>query len=327
MLSMLRWIMMMVLILPLWGGERYEELFSQLRQAGMTEAEIRHIFDSPKASRIDETTLRMIASVSKIPHLRERERAANERLLKEPRYLQRHLERYRSVYDEAERRYGVNREVIAALLQKETALGAYTRFKHDAFVVFNTILGQLTMPENPTERERLRTRRLWREAAKNLKALILYYRARGVDVSVADLPSSYAGAMGIPQFTPWLLNEAVSFSGGEADLMKMEDAIMSVSHLLRHRLGWPKTGLIEWKRLEDLEELNEAWIAFDTGRANIAFDVNLEGLEVPSFSRVHGERADVRYLAPYLRTLMGYNYSSDYAMGILRIARAVRSGD
>ncbi len=318
---MLRWIWILLSVSLLYAQERYEPLYEKLRKKGMSKDEIGRIFASQKAEIVDAKTLEMMAPLSKIPHLRERERAATERLLGEIHYLTRHLTRYQATYELAEARYGVNREIIAALLQKETALGTFTRFKHDAFVVYNTILGHLSMPENPTERERRRTERLWRGAEQNLAALILYYHKRGIDVTQTDIPSSYAGAMGIPQFTPWLLEEAVSADGGMADLMKMEDAILSVAHLLRHRLKWPNE-LIDFKKLESLEELNKAWVTFDSGSANIVYGRNLEGMPIPNFSQEHKDDGTITYLVPYLKSLMGYNYSSDYALGIVRIARA-----
>lgn len=301
--------------------DRYAPLFDELKNRGVKKAEIRRIFTSDKSKASDATTLRLVSSVSNIPNLRNREREATKKFLKATPYLVRHLKQYEAVYDRVEAKYGVNREIIGALLQKETALGAITKFSHDAFVVYNTMLGQLKEPENPTKREKLRTKRLIQEARENLASLIVYKSRQGIDVSTADFPSSYAGAMGIPQFTPHALRDAVSASGGQADLTKMEDAIFSVANLLTKRKKWPGT-LLDFKKLDTLDELVALWVEFDNGRSNLAFGKNLEGMTIQNFSQIHGDREDIRYLRPYLRSLMRYNYSSDYALGILQIARA-----
>lgn len=301
--------------------ERYAPLFEELKNRGVKKAEIRRIFTSEKSKASDATTLRLVSSVSNIPNLREREREATKRFLKATPILVRHLKKYDAVYDRVEAKYGVNREIIGALLQKETALGAITKFSHDAFVVYNTMLGQLKEPKNPTKREKLRTKRLLREARENLASLVVYKSRRGIDVSTADFPSSYAGAMGIPQFTPHSLWDAVSASGGQADLTKMEDAIFSVANLLTKRKKWPKK-LLDFTKLDTLDELVALWIEFDNGRSNLAFSKNLEGMTIQNFSKVHAGREDIKYLKPYLRSLMRYNYSSDYALGILQIAKA-----
>ncbi len=301
--------------------ERYAPLFKELKQRGVSEKEITRIFTSKKSKEHDATTLRLISSVSNIPNLREREREATKKFLKATPFLVRHLKKYSAVYDRVEAKYGVNREIIGALLQKETALGAITKFSHDAFVVYNTMLGRLQEPKNPTKREKLRTKRLIQDARENLASLIVYKTRRGIDVSTTDFPSSYAGAMGIPQFTPHSLRDAVSASGGKADLTKMDDAIFSVANLLTKRKKWPGM-LLDFKKLGTLDELVALWVEFDNGRSNLAFSKNLEGMTIQNFSQIHGEREDIRYLRPYLRSLMRYNYSSDYALGILQIARA-----
>ena len=301
--------------------ERYEPLFDELKKRGVKKDEIRRIFTSEKSKESDATTLRLVSSVSNIPNLREREREATKKFLQATLILVRHLKKYAPVYDKVEAKYGVNREIIGALLQKETALGAITKFSHDAFVVYNTMLGQLEEPKNATKREKLRTKRLIQEARENLAALIVYKSRRGIDVSTTDFPSSYAGAMGIPQFTPHALRDAVSANGAQADLTKMEDAIFSVANLLTKRKKWPGT-LLDFGKLETLEELVALWVDFDNGRSNLAFSKNLEGFTIQNFSKIHADREDIRYLLPYIRSLMRYNYSSDYALGILQIAKA-----
>jgi membrane-bound lytic murein transglycosylase B len=50
-----------------------------------------------------------------------------------------HLKKYKEVYDYSEKKYGVNREIIAAILMKETKLGKI-KPTHDAFIVFNTMV-------------------------------------------------------------------------------------------------------------------------------------------------------------------------------------------
>ena len=151
----------------------------------------------------------------------------------------------------AENDYGVDREIIAAILLVETQLGTMT----GASNIFNALstMAALTDPDArkvlwralPTGR-RLSRKAFEKKADKKskwaydeLKALIRYADREGIDPTT--LTGSYAGAMGISQFMPSnALRLGIDGNGdGRVDLFAHEDAIASVGNYLRHH-GWAR---------------------------------------------------------------------------------------
>ena len=78
------------------------------------------------------------------------EKRANNVLVKYIPDIVDHLKKYKDVYDHSEKKYGVNREIIAAILMKETKLGKI-KPSHDAFIVFNTMVVR-TNPKSSREK-------------------------------------------------------------------------------------------------------------------------------------------------------------------------------
>lgn len=152
-----------------------------------------------------------------------------------------------------EKKYGVDKEVITAILLVETRLGKML----GKSLVLNT-LSTMAALENEDVRQRLwrlipADRRLSREqfeqkaekksgwAYTELKALLRYAFAEGIDP--AAIRGSYAGAMGICQFMPSNIDRLAvdGNSDGRIDLFNHDDAIASVANYLKHH-GW-KPGL------------------------------------------------------------------------------------
>lgn len=152
-----------------------------------------------------------------------------------------------------EKEYGVNQEVITAIILVETRLGE----RLGNSLVFNT-LSTMAALENEDARQRLwrlipADRRLTRErfeqkadkksgwAYTELKALLRYTLSEGIDPTI--IRGSYAGAMGICQFMPSNIDRlAVDGNGdGRVDLFDHDDAIASIANYLKH-FGW-KPGL------------------------------------------------------------------------------------
>ena len=302
--------------------ERYKALTAKLRQSGVSPQRIDAIFSSEKGRERDQRALKLVGDIRQIPVQRKKEKAANDQYLNEVPYLVRHLEEKKAVYDRLENLYGVNREVAAAILLKETSLGRYKGFRHDAFTALNSLLDGLELPAEEG-REKLRIERFIKMAESNLLALLLFYEQEGRDVTAEAIPSSYTGAIGFPQFMPANLPLAVSYAGKSPDLMALDDAILSVGNYLAKKGKWPER-LLEFGKLERFEAMEEAWRAFDAeGNASFAYDRNAEGLPVRCFAESDGKfRKEAGYLAPYVKALMKYNFSSEYALGILKIARA-----
>ena len=89
-----------------------------------------------KTQKFDEVSWKYLQPRHIKTH-KKNEKKANNVLVKQVPKMVTNLKEYKKVYDKAEKKYGVNREIIAAILLKETKLG---RIKptHDAFIVFNT---------------------------------------------------------------------------------------------------------------------------------------------------------------------------------------------
>ncbi len=299
--------------------ERYHELYTILLKGGMHQDRIRQIFFSKRAKEMDMTPLRMMTEIKKIPELAEAEKKANTRYLSRIPDLIKHLKKYKTYYDLAESTYGVNRELIAAVLLKETNLGQFHTWKHDSFTVLNTMLSFLELPENPSERMKTRIHRFIEFSKEHLAALLLFCDKHHIDIIEERFPSSYAGAIGIAQFMPGWLEYAISADNKTPDLNKMPDAILSVGNVFKHKLGW--SGMIDYERLENIDDIINKWYVFDK-RKGVSFAVShhLDGMPLRRFDKEFDHIPNVNYIGKFVQTLMEYNFSSNYALGILQIA-------
>ncbi len=301
--------------------ERYSAIFARLTEAGIPSTRIREIFTSPKAQERDPKAVRLLSDVSEIPKHKQAEHQANHRYLQETALLKSHLQQHQSSYARAEARYGVSREIIGAILLKESALGQYDAFTHEAFVVYNSLLDQLEVPATLNDdRARARTSRLLDLAQEQLIALLIYCNKRGIDITDTDIPSSYAGAIGIPQFLPSNLEYAVSADGSPPDLSQIPDAILSTANILRNKFDWPEK-MVQFDRMSSLDQIIAKWREFNTGStATFTYPKEVNHQSPKRFDQAYGKLPQVSYIARYARSLMQYNFSSEYALGVLQIA-------
>lgn len=131
--------------------------------------------------------------------------------------------------DEAEARFGVPKEIIAAIIGVETIYGKNTG-RFGTFAALTTLAFDYP-PRAPLFRRELEELLL---LAREEKRSPLYYRG------------SYAGAVGLPQFLPSSLRSfGIDFDGdGRVDLSgSVDDAIGSVANFLSGH-GWEKGGPI-----------------------------------------------------------------------------------
>jgi len=261
-----------------------------------------------KTQKFDEITWKYIQP-SKIKYHREKEKKANNVLVKYVPKMVANLQEYKKVYDLAEKRYGVNREIIAAILLKETKLG---RIKptHDAFIVFNTIL---TRTDPKTSREKW----LHKMSKTNMAAIIVHCYKKGVTPNECNLPSSYAGAVGIPQFMPNSFVYAEGYKNSVADLNMMEDAIISVAKFLHKKAGFDT--LMDFSKIQDMHTIESDWYeyAFQNENASFVYEKSRSGKRYQCFTK---DRAELQYLKQYVKKVMRYNNSSNYAVGVIRLA-------
>jgi len=237
------------------------------------------------------------------------EKRANNTLVKYIPKIVNHLKKYKKVYDYAEKKYGVNREIVASILMKETSLGRI-KPKHDAFIVFNTIV---TRVGTKTSREKW----LLNMGKKNMEAIISYCYKKGVKPIECNLPSSYAGAVGISQFMPNSFGYVKGYKTEVGDLTKMEDAILSTTYFLHKKAKFYK--LIEWSKIPQMAKVESDWYDYDFKNKNASF-VYSEGKNGKKYNCFSCGKDRLNYLKSYIKKIMRYNNSSNYAMGVMRLA-------
>jgi membrane-bound lytic murein transglycosylase B len=167
------------------------------------------------------------------------------------RYMVEHAE----ALENARQTFGVDPEVITAIILVETKLGTYL----GGNTIFNNLSTMAVMsgkvqrhdiwialPEDrriaKSDFEKKADRKsAW--AYAELKSLLTYAKREGIDP--ASITGSYAGAMGIAQFMP---SNVLAYAkdgnqDGRVDLFDHADAITSIASYLKH-YGW-KPGLSE----------------------------------------------------------------------------------
>jgi membrane-bound lytic murein transglycosylase B len=288
--------------------EAYETLCEKAVNEGVTvDYANRYLLDAQTKAR-DLKSLELFSPKMIGVHHANEKRANNALIAFVPEIVQ-NLHRYRAVYDEAEKRFHVNREVIAAILAKETRLGRIGS-EHDAFTVFNTLLRELP-PDTA------RNKKLIGMAERNIVSLMRFCFENGIAPGACRYRSSYAGAVGIPQFMPQNFRLVESYGKGAGNLEKMEDAILSTARFLHENAGFDT--LIDWDRFPDMAAVENAWYDFDFANANASF-AYARSRSGKAYRCYACGKKELAYVARYVKKIMRYNNSSHYAVGVLRLA-------
>ncbi|BCS97776.1 hypothetical protein DSLASN_34080 [Desulfoluna limicola] len=179
-----------------------------------------------------------------------------------------YIKRHNAFLEATEAEYGVDKEIITAVLMVETALGNYIGSSR-VFEILATLaslsddhakarLWKEVPPKRRISRKRFekKTKDKAEWAYRELKALITY--SNEVDEDPRTFIGSYAGAMGISQFMPSRILQ-LGVDGdkdGRINLYTHEDAIASVANYLRH-FGW-KPGIKKEKAIKVLMRYNHS---------------------------------------------------------------------
>ena len=205
------------------GREDVETFISHMvEQHGFEHAPLRAAF--AKTQRID-AVIKLIMP-PKDPGIRSWQAYRNRFI--EPKRVaagRQFMLRHQKALARAEVRWGVPKEVIAAIIGVETIYGKNTG-KFGTFAALATLAFDYPPRADLFRRE--------------LTELLLLAREEGVDVK--SYKGSYAGALGLPQFLPSSRRSyAVDFDGnGRIDLLgSAEDAIGSVANFLAEH-GWQR---------------------------------------------------------------------------------------
>lgn len=286
-------------------NSHYSDICKDVVQKGVSvEYANKFLLSYFKTKKYDQKSWKYLQP-SYIKQHKKNEKKANNLFVKKIPQLVQHLKKYKKVYDYTEKKYGVDREVVGAVLLKETNLGKYQP-KHDAFIVFNTIV---TKVKEKTTRQKW----LMKMGKTNMASIIKYCYNANLIPEQCNLPSSYAGAVGIPQFMPNNFIYAKSYKNNIADLTKMEDAIVSASYYLHKRAKYNQ--LIDWSKIPNMRKIENHWYEFDfiNNNASFAYDKG-------KYQCYACNKDDLQYLIKYVKKLMKYNNSSNYAIGVLRLA-------
>lgn len=262
-----------------------------------------------KTQKYDEITYKYMQPRHIKTH-RKAEKKANNVLVKFIPKMIENIKEYKDVYDKAEKKYGVNREIISAILLKETKLGKI-KPTHDAFIVFNTLLVR-TKPNSSREKW------LINMSKTNMISIIQHCYKKGVTPEQCNLPSSYAGAVGIPQFMPNSFIYAHSYKDKVPDLTKMEDAIMSAAKFLNKKAGFSK--LIKWNEMPDIVSIESAWYDYEFNNDNASFVYAKSNRSGKKYDCFTCDKKELAYIKKYAQKIMRYNNSSNYAVGVMRLA-------
>ena len=268
----------------------------------------RFLLSYSKITKFDEVSWKYLQPRHIKTH-RASEKKANNVLVKHIPKIVTHLKKYKEVYDYSEKKYGVNREVIAAILMKETKLGKI-KPTHDAFIVFNTMVVR-TNPQ--TSREKW----LLKMGKTNMASIITHCYKSKIEPAECTLPSSYAGAVGIPQFMPNSFVYAEAYKTKVPDLTKMEDAIVSASKFLHTKASWDR--LMEWNKVPDMQKIEALWYEYEFKNedASFVYETSKSGKTYACFTK---GKPELQYLKGYTKKIMRYNNSSNYSVGVMRLA-------
>ncbi len=290
-------------------NKNYEEVCKRAVKKGVSLQYANEFLLSKKTRKLDMKSFKLFQPKQIKTH-HANEKRANNNLLKYVPQIETHIKKYENVYNLAESRYKVNREVVAAILMKETRLGKI-KPKHDAFSVFNTLVLK-------TEVKSSRDTWLLKMGKSNMVSIIKYCYDKGYKPLTCNFPSSYAGAVGIPQFMP---NNFIYIEGYKkelGDLTDMSDAIMSASKFLNSVAGFKE--LIVWRKIPNMKMVEEDWYAYDFTYKNSSFVYAKSKKTGKKYNCFACGDKDLEYLRRYAKKIMTYNNSSNYAIGVLRLA-------
>ncbi len=189
---------------------------------------------------------------SAVSYFRHREASLDYDQFTDPASIEKartYLEKHAAAMTRAEKKYGVDREVITAILMVETRLGTYVGKWPTLNILSSLAALREEWVRDAAWTEMEKTPQLSRDrfdawakgksgwAYRELKAFLTYVVRE--DLDPVGVMGSYAGAFGIAQFIPSsVLGYAADGDGdGRVNLFHHQDAIASVANYLKKN-GW-----------------------------------------------------------------------------------------
>ncbi len=224
-----------------------------------------------------------------------------------------------ALLDKAQKTYGVDPQIIVAIIGVETLYGRYAG-KHRVLDAISTLAFGY-----PKRAEFFRGQ---------LEEFLLLARDEKIDLDSAK--GSYAGAMGMPQFIPSSYREyAVDFDGdGKRDLFgSTADVIGSVANYFK-RHGWRAGATVALKTtagktpdgIEAAEKRPQKpetpWRTLEEG--GIRVDAELSGEAETSLLRLENSDSDEYWVSLHnFYVITRYNHSNLYAMAVYQLSREI----
>jgi membrane-bound lytic murein transglycosylase B len=225
------------------NAEPFRALQKKLIQDGFNSDKITRLYSRPQVFfETDGVTILFTYSEAKVDY----DQFANDwSISKAKKYMQQHRENL----DRVEKAYGVDSRVITAILLVETGLGTTvgTRSTLNSLStlaslmypdVRSTFYKKIPDAKRPPRKKFEKTaKRRSKWAYAELKAFLKYTYQEGFDP--AEIPGSFAGAMGYAQFMPSniLAYGKDGNNDGTIDLMTHPDSMASIANFLK-RHGW-----------------------------------------------------------------------------------------
>ena len=225
------------------NNHHFEPLQNKLIQDGFDSEKIKSLYKQPQVKfEADGIILLFTYSESKVNY----DQFSNDWSIRRAKKYQ---EKYKDDLARTEKAYGVDKNVITAILLVESSLGK-TLGTRSALNTLST-LASLMYSEPRSDlytmipKAKKTSRKRYEKSAKRkskwaygeLKALLEYADREGFDP--AEIPGSFAGAMGLAQFMPTsiLAYGKDGNNDGTIDLLNHADAMASIANYLKKH-GW-----------------------------------------------------------------------------------------
>jgi len=244
------------------NSDHFQALQQKLITDGFNADKITGLYSRPQVFfETDGVTILFTYSEAKVDY----DQFANKWSIdKAKKYMQQHREELNRV----EKAYGVDSRVITAILLVETGLGknvgkrsALNSLSSLACLMYpdvrRTVYKQIPEDKRPAQKkfeESAKRRSKW--AYAELKAFLKYAYQEGFDP--AQIPGSFAGAMGYAQFMPSniLAYGKDGNDDGTIDLLTHSDSMASIANFLK-RHGW-KPGISRKKQEKVIYHYNHS---------------------------------------------------------------------
>lgn len=244
------------------SADRFQALQEKLIQDGFDSDKITRLYSRPQVFfETDGVTILFTYSEAKVDY----DQFANDWSIRKAR---KYMEEHREELERIEKAYGVDSRVITAILLVETGLGTTVGTRS----TLNSLstLAALMYPEirrtfySKIPDDKRPPRKQFEQAAKRrskwayseLKAFLKYAYQQGFDP--AEIPGSFAGAMGYAQFMPSniLAYGKDGNNDGTIDLHTHPDSMASIANFLK-RHGW-KPGISRKKKEKVIYHYNHS---------------------------------------------------------------------